>query len=315
MLVLFDDVPVFKQAGWDDLKSTGFNSVAEAKILDRRLSIHVRPTQTYIEQNKTFRVTDDTSRRKLYVLDMFPYPSGAGLHVGHPEGYTASDILARYFRMRGYNVLHPMGWDAFGLPAENYAIKSGRHPAATTAENIARMKKQIKSLGFAYDWSREINTTDPEYYKWTQWFFLKLYDAGLAYRAKAPVNWCPRCLTALSDLEVIQAEEKGTLTYIAYPLEDKSGEIVVATTRPETLLGDTAVAVHPDDNRYTHLKGKSVLLPILGRPIPIIAEPQVDPEFGTGAVKITPGHDFKDFEIARIHSLPAINIFPFLPAS
>ncbi len=141
--------------------------------------------------------------RKLYVLDMFPYPSGEGLHVGHVEGYTASDIISRYYRMRGYNVLHPMGWDAFGLPAENYAIKKKIHPAAVVKKNVANFKRQLKSIGFGYDWQREINTTDPGYYKWTQWIFLKLFKRGLAYEAEIPVNWCPSDKTVLANEEVI----------------------------------------------------------------------------------------------------------------
>lgn len=140
---------------------------------------------------------------KAYILDMFPYPSGDGLHVGHPEGYTASDIFSRYLRMQGKAVLHPMGWDAFGLPAENYAIKTGTHPAETTKKNIANFKRQIQSLGFSYDWSREVNTTDPAYYKWTQWIFLKLFEHGLAYEAEAPINWCPKDKTGLANEEVV----------------------------------------------------------------------------------------------------------------
>ncbi len=129
---------------------------------------------------------------KYYVLDMFPYPSGAGLHVGHPKGYIATDVLARYKRMRGFNVLHPMGWDAFGLPAEQYAIETGTHPRVTTRRNIETFRRQIDALGFSYDWSREIDTTDPGYYRWTQWIFCKLFERGLAYEAEVPVNWCPR---------------------------------------------------------------------------------------------------------------------------
>ena len=143
---------------------------------------------------------------KKYILDMFPYPSGAGLHVGHPEGYTATDIYTRYLKMNGYNVLHPMGWDAFGLPAENYAIKHGIPPAESTALNIETFRRQIKSLGFDYNWAHEVNTSDPEYYKWTQWFFLLLYKNGLAYRAKAPVNWCDSCKTVLANEQVIEAK-------------------------------------------------------------------------------------------------------------
>jgi len=158
--------------------------------------------QAYWEERKTFTVTEDPSRPKYYLLDMFPYPSAAGLHVGHPEGYTATDILARYKRMRGFNVLHPMGWDAFGLPAENYAIKTGTQPAATTRKNIETFRRQIKALGFSYDWDREIDTTDPGYYSWTQWIFLQLYRKGLAYEALAPINWCESCKTGLANEEV-----------------------------------------------------------------------------------------------------------------
>ena len=159
--------------------------------------------QQYWEENKTFKVTEDSSKPKYYVLDMFPYPSGQGLHVGHPEGYTATDILCRYKRMRGMNVLHPMGWDAFGLPAENYAIKTGTHPAETTNSNINTFRRQIKELGFSYDWDREVNTTDPEYYKWTQWIFLQLFNKGLAYEAEMPINWCDACKTGLANEEVV----------------------------------------------------------------------------------------------------------------
>ena len=142
--------------------------------------------------NKIFKTDEsDRTKPKYYVLDMFPYPSGAGLHVGHPEGYTATDIIARYKRMNGFNVLHPIGWDAFGLPAEQYAIKTGTHPAETTAKNIDRFRMQLQAIGFSYDWDREVNTTDPDYFKWTQWIFLQLHKRGLAYESFAPVNWCP----------------------------------------------------------------------------------------------------------------------------
>ena len=161
--------------------------------------------QNYWEENKTFRVKEDASfpeDKRRYVLDMFPYPSGAGLHVGHPEGYTATDIYCRYLRMNGYNVLHPMGYDAFGLPAENYAIKTGTHPSITTNANIKNFTRQIKALGFSYDWDRCVSTCEPDYYKWTQWIFLKLYEKGLAYEAETPINWCPSCLTGLANEEV-----------------------------------------------------------------------------------------------------------------
>ncbi len=162
--------------------------------------------QDFWDKDKTYKCAEDPAfpkEKRFYCLDMFPYPSGAGLHVGHPEGYTASDILSRYKRMKGFNVLHPMGWDAFGLPAENYAIKTGTHPRISTENNIATFKRQIKSLGFSYDWDREINTTDPDYFKWTQWIFLKLFEKGLAYEAVVPINWCPSCKTGLANEEVI----------------------------------------------------------------------------------------------------------------
>ena len=159
--------------------------------------------QNYWKEHNTFKTPELSSKPGFYVLDMFPYPSGAGLHVGHPEGYTANDILARYKHAKGFNVLHPMGWDAFGLPAENYAIKTWVHPKITTAENIATFKRQIQSLGFSYDWDREIDTTDPEYFRWTQWIFLKLFEAGLAYEQDLPINYCPSCKTGLANEEVL----------------------------------------------------------------------------------------------------------------
>ncbi|RRN71968.1 leucine--tRNA ligase [Peribacillus simplex] len=164
--------------------------------------------QKYWEGNKTFKTGEESGKRKFYALDMFPYPSGAGLHVGHPEGYTASDILARMKRAQGYNVLHPIGWDAFGLPAEQYAIDTGNDPAEFTEHNINTFRRQIKALGFSYDWDREINTTDPDYYKWTQWIFLKLYEKGLAYIDEVAVNWCPALGTVLANEEVIDGKSE-----------------------------------------------------------------------------------------------------------
>jgi len=175
--------------------------------------------QQYWDKNKTFKVELDPQKPKYYILDMFPYPSGEGLHVGHPLGYTATDILARYKRMQGFNVLHPMGWDAFGLPAEQYAIETGTHPTDTTKKNVKRFKSQIKSLGFSYDWDREINTTDPKYYKWTQWIFLQLYKRGLAYQGEVPVNWCPELGTVLANEEVIDGKsERGGHPVIRKPM-------------------------------------------------------------------------------------------------
>ncbi|WP_018664020.1 leucine--tRNA ligase [Heyndrickxia acidiproducens] len=175
--------------------------------------------QKYWEENKTFHATEDYGKPKFYALDMFPYPSGVGLHVGHPEGYTATDILARTKRMQGYNVLHPMGWDAFGLPAEQYALDTGNDPAIFTEQNINTFRRQIKSLGFSYDWDREINTTDPGYYKWTQWIFLQLWKKGLAYVDEVPVNWCPALGTVLANEEVIDGKsERGGHPVIRKPM-------------------------------------------------------------------------------------------------
>src|SRR5688500_5077522 len=167
-----------------------------------------RKWQQHWLQHKTFRAYDPTDKEahgkpKAYVLDMFPYPSGAGLHVGHPEGYTATDIICRYKRMRGVDVLHPMGWDAFGLPAEQHAIKTGTHPRTTTLKNIQNFRRQLKMLGFSYDWDREVDTTDPGYVKWTQWIFLQLFKKGLAFQqSDMPVNWCPALGTVLANDEV-----------------------------------------------------------------------------------------------------------------
>jgi leucyl-tRNA synthetase len=175
--------------------------------------------QAYWDQHRPFKASEDPSKPKFYCLDMFPYPSGSGLHVGHLEGYTATDIVSRYKRMRGFNVLHPMGWDAFGLPAEQYAVKTGIHPAMTTAENIATFKRQMKRVGLTYDWEREISTTDPQYYRWTQWIFLKLFERGLAYVAEVPVNWCPALGTVLANEEIVDGKsEVGGFDVIRKPM-------------------------------------------------------------------------------------------------
>lgn len=175
--------------------------------------------QNFWEENKTFKADDNVGQKKFYALDMFPYPSGAGLHVGHPEGYTATDIVSRYKRMQGYNVLHPMGWDAFGLPAEQYAIDTGNDPKEFTAKNIATFKRQIQELGFSYDWDREVNTTDPEYYKWTQWIFIQLYNKGLAYVDEVAVNWCPALGTVLSNEEIVDGvSERGGHPVVRKPM-------------------------------------------------------------------------------------------------
>ena len=164
--------------------------------------------QAYWQNHKTFKTENDQSKPKYYVLDMFPYPSGAGLHVGHPEGYTATDIVARYKRMKGFNVLHPMGWDAFGLPAEQYALSTGHDPRDFTERNIQTFKKQLMMLGLSYDWDREVATCDPAYYKWTQWIFTRLYNLGLAEIKDVEVNWCEELGTVLANEEVINHDGK-----------------------------------------------------------------------------------------------------------
>ena len=175
--------------------------------------------QKYWDEQKTFKTTEDPDKKKYYAMDMFPYPSGQGLHVGHPEGYTATDIIARMKRMQGYNVLHPMGWDAFGLPAEQYAINTGHSPREFTKANVDNFRRQIKSLGLSYDWDREINTTDPSYYKWTQWIFEQLYKKGLAYEAEVPVNWSPDLGTVVANEEVIDGKtERGGFPVIHKPM-------------------------------------------------------------------------------------------------
>jgi leucyl-tRNA synthetase len=199
--------------------------------------------QAYWVEKKTFRATEDPSRPKYYCLDMFPYPSGAGLHVGHLEGYTATDIVSRYKRMRGFSVLHVTGWDAFGLPAEQYAVKTGIHPAKTTAENIANFRRQMRRVGLSHDWDREVDTTDPEYYRWTQWIFVKLYERGLAYVAEVPVNWCPELGTVLANEEVIDGKsEIGGYDVIRKPMRQW---VLKITAYADRLLDDLKVVDWP----------------------------------------------------------------------
>jgi leucyl-tRNA synthetase len=204
--------------------------------------------QKYWLEHKTFKAADPgepgSEKPKYYILDMFPYPSAAGLHVGHPEGYTATDILARYKRMKGFNVLHPMGWDAFGLPAEQHAIETKTHPRVVTKRNVENFKRQIQSLGFSYDWDREVNTTDPDYYRWTQWIFLKLYERGLAYETEAPVNWCPALGTVLANEEVIDGKsERGGHPVVRQPMRQWMLKI---TEYAERLLTDLEGLDWPD---------------------------------------------------------------------
>lgn len=200
--------------------------------------------QKYWLKNKTFRASNSRDKPKYYVLDMFPYPSGSGLHVGHVEGYTATDIMARYKRQKGFNVLHPMGWDSFGLPAEQYAVRTGTHPAATTRENIDNFRRQLRSLGFSYDWDREIATSDPSYYKWTQWLFTKLYEKGLAYEAEMFVNFCPALGTVLANEEV----ENGCSVEGGYPVERKPLRqwVLKITAYAERLIEDLDLVNWPE---------------------------------------------------------------------
>ena len=227
--------------------------------------------QKYWAEHKTFAVTEDPSypkEKRAYVLDMFPYPSGAGLHVGHPEGYTATDIYCRYLRMNGFNVLHPMGFDSFGLPAENYAIQTGTHPAITTEKNINTFRRQIKSLGFCYDWDREISTCDPSYYHWTQWIFEKLYEKGLAYESQAPINWCPHCKTGLANEEV----KEGKCERCGAQVEKKNIRqwVLKITAYAQRLLDDLDLVDWPESvklmqrNWIGKSEGASVLFQVKG---------------------------------------------------
>lgn len=347
-------------------------------------------------ENKEFRAPDPSDpaaagKDKFYILDMFPYPSAAGLHVGHPEGYTATDVISRMKRMQGFNVLHPMGWDAFGLPAENYAIQTGTHPRITTQKNIDTFRRQIQSLGFSYDWEREIDTTDPSYYKWTQWIFLQLFKKGLAFEGVVPINFCPSCKTGLANEEVHQGacERCGTLVerrdmrqwllkitaYADRLLEDLEGldwpastlamqrhwigrsegaevifqaaspaaaaeeNLVVFTTRPDTLFGATYMVLAPEhplvekfatpaqaravkdyqakaraksDLERTDLAkektgvftGGFVKNPVNGDSIPVWVADYVLSTYGTGAIMAVPAHDQRDFEFAKKFNLP-----------
>jgi leucyl-tRNA synthetase len=352
--------------------------------------------QRHWEQSQVFAARRRPGRAKRYLLDMFPYPSGAGLHVGHPEGYTATDIVARFARMRGDDVLHPMGWDAFGLPAEQYAIQTGTHPAATTAANIETFRRQLKMLGFSYDWTRELATTDPGYVRWTQWIFLVLFRRGLAYQDEIPVNWCPALGTVLANEEVkdglserdqhpvvrqplrqwmLRITEyadrlakdlalldwpEGTVTMqkdwigrsegaeIHFPLAAEDDEpppekpIAAFTTRPDTLMGVTYVVLAPEhplvakvttpehraaveayvaaaarrsDRDRSQAKTKTgvptgahAVHPISGEKVPIWVADYVIGSYGTGAVMAVPGHDERDFEFAKAHGLPIVEV-------
>jgi leucyl-tRNA synthetase len=246
-------------------------------------------------ENRTFRAEIDPDRPKLYVLDMFPYPSGEGLHVGHPKGYIATDILSRYKRMRGFNVLHPMGWDAFGLPAEQYAIQTGTHPRETTHKNIATFKRQLRSLGMDYDWTREIDTTDPRYVKWTQWIFTRLFERGLAFEAEVPVNWCPALGTVLANEEVIDGKsERGGHSVVRMPMRQWMLKI---TAYAERLLDDLDLVDWPESIKKMQREwiGKSegarVRFPVVGSDEAIeVFTTRPDTLFGATYMVLAPEH-------------------------
>src|SRR5262245_20524208 len=250
--------------------------------------------QRYWDEHQTFRAVRRPGRPKKYILDMFPYPSGAGLHVGHPEGYTATDIVSRYSRMRGFDVLHPMGWDAFGLPAEQHAIETGTHPAETTHANIATFARQLKSLGFAYDWSREIDTTDPAYVRWTQWIFLRLFERDLAYQAEIPVNWCPALGTVLANEEVIDGKsERGGHPVVRQPLRQW---LLRITAYADRLAADFAgldwpVSREKQIDWIGRSEGAEVDFPIVGKPGALrVFTTRPDTLFGATYMVIAPDH-------------------------
>ena len=254
--------------------------------------------QTYWETRRTFRAEDLSPKPKYYCLDMFPYPSGAGLHVGHPEGYTATDIICRYKRMKGFNVLHPMGWDAFGLPAEQYAVDTGTHPAVTTKKNIDKFRSQIKALGFSYDWDREVNTTDKEYYKWTQWIFIQLYKKGLAYLDEVPVNWCPALGTVLANEEVIDGRsERGNHPVERRPMKQWMFKI---TEYAERLLQDLDLLDWPEGVKEMQRNwiGKStgaevIFKTVCGHEITVYTT-RPDTLFGATYMVLAPEHELVD---------------------
>lgn len=333
---------------------------------------------------------DDGKKPKYYCLDMFPYPSGSGLHVGHWRGYVISDVWSRYQVLKGNYVIHPMGWDAFGLPAENYAIKMGVHPAKSTAENVANIKRQINEIAALYDWDREVNTTDPNFYKWTQWIFVQMFKKGLAYEKEFPINWCPSCKTGLANEEVVdgKCERCGTpvtkknlrqwmLKITAYAdrllndldkldwpekvkkmqsdwigksygaevnfkVDGRDENIVVYTTRPDTLYGATFMVLSPehelaktlatDETRDAVEKyifdssmksnvdrmqskektgvftGSYAINPLNGAKTPIWLSDYVLADYGTGAIMCVPAHDDRDFEFAKKFDLPIVQV-------
>jgi len=254
--------------------------------------------QAYWEKHQSFAVTEDENvpaDKRVYVLDMFPYPSGAGLHVGHPEGYTATDIYCRFLRMNGYNVLHPMGFDSFGLPAENYAIKTGTHPRATTEKNIENFRKQIKSLGFSYDWNREVSTHSSDYYRWTQWIFLQLFKKGLAYESHTPINWCDQCKTGLANEEVKEGKcERCGTTVVRKNIRQW---VLKITEYADKLLSDLDSVDWPESvksmqrNWIGRSEGASVLFPVDGLDEQLeVYTTRADTLFGATYMVVAPEH-------------------------
>lgn len=252
--------------------------------------------QDYWVDHKTFKTNDNLGQKKFYALDMFPYPSGAGLHVGHPEGYTATDIISRYKRMQGYNVLHPMGWDAFGLPAEQYALNTGNNPREFTNQNIQTFKRQIQELGFSYDWDREVNTTDPDYYKWTQWIFIQLYNKGLAYVDEVAVNWCPELKAVLSNEEVVDGvSERGGYPVYRRPMRQW---VLKITEYADRLLEDLDDLDWPESikdmqrNWIGRSEGAKVAFEIEGRPEKIeVFTTRPDTIYGASFAVLSPEHE------------------------
>ena len=252
--------------------------------------------KNYWRQNQTFKTQERPGHPKFYALDMFPYPSGQGLHVGHPEGYTATDAVARMKRAQGYDVLHPMGWDAFGLPAEQYALDTGNDPADFTAANIETFRRQINSLGFSYDWEREVNTTDPNYYKWTQWIFSKMYEKGLAYEAEVAVNWCPALGTVLANEEVIDGKsERGGHPVYRKPMKQWMLKI---TAYAERLLEDLDLLDWPESlkemqrNWIGKSEGALINFDIVGHPDQVqVFTSRADTLFGSTYVVLAPEHE------------------------
>ena len=348
--------------------------------------------QNVWDEEKTFEVKIDPSKPKFYALVEFPYPSAQGLHVGHPRSYTAIDIIARKKRLAGYNVLYPMGWDAFGLPTENFAMKNHIHPEIVTKSNVEGFTRQLKSLGLSFDWSREINTTDPSYYKWTQWIFLQMYKHGLAYKKEMNVNWCTGCKVVLANEEVVngtcerctsdvvhKVKSQWMLKITAYAdrlIDDldevnyidrvvtqqrnwigrshgaevtfgstAGDELVVYTTRADTLYGATYMVLAPEhpvlkkwesilqnmdeitayqeaaahksdfertelvkDKTGVCLKGVSAINPVTGNEMPIYISDYVLATYGTGAIMAVPGHDARDYEFAKVYGLPIVEV-------